>query len=160
MRVDVGRVLDQPAQAVGGRRHQRKTEGRGFALDVVGGVEQRFLVGLGEAGFDDGVARLVEPLAFGFHPVDEFARQLGQRLFGARDRIVFAGQIRPRRDRLAQLVFRRDDLVVAVGRDRRGVFAARPCGLFLCQPGVRTFSSKGAWRMTSALPPLRRSGPT
>ena len=72
----VGRVLDQPAQAVGGRRHQRKSEGRGFALDVMGGVEQGVLVGLGEAAVGDVAAGLVEPLAFGIHPGGEFRRQV------------------------------------------------------------------------------------
>ena len=38
---DVRRVLDQPAQAVGDRRDQRIAEGRGLALDVVRGAEQR-----------------------------------------------------------------------------------------------------------------------
>ena len=65
MRVASGVIFDQPAQAVGGRRHRRIAEGRGFALDVVGGVEQRSLVALGEAVVCDGVARLVEPVAFG-----------------------------------------------------------------------------------------------
>ena len=41
MRVGVGRVLDQPAQAVGDGCDQREAEGRGLALDVVGGVKQR-----------------------------------------------------------------------------------------------------------------------
>ena len=45
----VGRVLDQPAQAVGGRRDERIAEGRGLALDVVGGVKQRVAGRLVEA---------------------------------------------------------------------------------------------------------------
>ena len=40
----VGRVFDQPAQAVGGRRHRRIAEGGGFALDVMGGVEEGVLL--------------------------------------------------------------------------------------------------------------------
>ena len=47
--VGSGRVLDQPAKAVGRGRHRRIAEGGGFALDIVGGVEQRLFVGVGEA---------------------------------------------------------------------------------------------------------------
>src|SRR5437016_125380 len=38
--VEVWGVLDQPAQAVGRRRRGRIAEGRGPALDIVGGIEQ------------------------------------------------------------------------------------------------------------------------
>ena len=64
----VRRVFDQPAQTVGGGRDQWKAEGRGFALDVVGGVKQTVSVDLAEAAFADRLARLVEPVAFGLHP--------------------------------------------------------------------------------------------
>ena len=115
----VGRVLDQPAQAVGGRRDERIAEGRGLALDVVGGVEQRLAGRLGEALGLDVAARGVEAVAFRVHPGREFARKLRQRLLGARHRIVVGVLAGDLRHRHAQLVRRRDHLVVAVGRDRR-----------------------------------------
>ena len=66
---------------------KRISKGRGFALDVMGGVKQGFLVGLAETADYDGVAGLSSRSHSDIHPAAEFARQLGQRLFGARDRI-------------------------------------------------------------------------
>ena len=65
-------------------------EGRGLALDVVSGAEQLVMGFFGEAEPLDVLPRGVEPLALGMHPVGEFVRQLRQRRFGARDRIVVA----------------------------------------------------------------------
>jgi len=39
-RAEIGRVLDDPAQAFGGGARGRVAEGGGIALDVVGGAEQ------------------------------------------------------------------------------------------------------------------------
>ena len=128
----VGRVLDQPAQAVGGRRDEGIAEGRRFALDVVGGMEQRFAGRLDEALGLDVAARGVEPLAFRIHPGRELARKLRQRCLGARDRVV-AARCRHFRHRHAQRIGRRDHLVVAVGGDRR---LSRLCPWPLAIPAV------------------------
>ena len=53
-------MLDQPAQAVGDGRDQRKAEGRRLTLDVVRGEEQRVRVARCDAGGLDGVARGIE----------------------------------------------------------------------------------------------------
>ena len=76
----VGRMLDQTAQAVGWRRHDGKAEGRRFAFDVMGSMEQRLVRRLGEAFGLDVAPRGIEPVAFVVHPGRELARQLGQRL--------------------------------------------------------------------------------
>ena len=72
----VRRMLDQPAQAVGGTDDGGITERAGFALDVVGGAEQYVVGLLGEAVALDVLPRGVEPLALGIHPAGELARQL------------------------------------------------------------------------------------
>ena len=53
-RVEIGRVLDDPAQALGGSARRRIAEGGGIALDVVGGAKQLFARLVGEAIPQDG----------------------------------------------------------------------------------------------------------
>ena len=117
---------------------------------------------LGEAVALDVLPRSFKPVALGLHPAGEFARQLRQCRFGARHGIV--DDVAGRRQNLAQLVRRRDHLVVGVGRDRRGVVFTTGHLVKLHRSWssdvTRAFSSSGCWRTTSALPPLRRSGPT
>ena len=48
-RGEIGGVLEQPAQAVGGGGHFRISERAGIALDVVGGEEQLLAGFLGQA---------------------------------------------------------------------------------------------------------------
>ena len=86
--VEIGRVLDDPAQALGGGAGRRETEGGGVALDVMGGTEQFVARGFRKAVLEDGGVGRREPVGFDFHPVPEFAGQAGQRLFRARDGIV------------------------------------------------------------------------
>ena len=56
----VGRMLDQPAQAVGGQHDQGKSEGRGLALDVMGGVKKVILARVGEAAGGDTAPGLIQ----------------------------------------------------------------------------------------------------
>ena len=115
----VRRMLDEPAQAFGGTDDGGETERAGFALDVVGGAEQYVVGLLGEAVALDVLPRGFKPIALRIHPAGEFARQLGQCRFGARHGVVH--DVAAGRQSLAQLVRRRDHLVIGVGGDRRGV---------------------------------------
>ena len=157
---DFRRVFEKPAQAFGDAGGLGIAERCGFALDVVGGAEQRLVRLLGDAELLDVPARRFEALAFGLHPCRKFGRELDQRRFGARDRIVVA--FRGRRNGLAQFVRRRDHFMVGISRDRWRIVLAvghardAPDG----QTKTLALSSNGCWRVTSALPPLRRSGPT
>ena len=92
-----GRMLEQPAQAVGCADDGRIAERGGFALDVVRGPKQ-FGMGLfGEALPHHFSSRRFEALAFGLHPLREFGGQLRQRRLGTRYRIVIVrGRLRDR----------------------------------------------------------------
>src|ERR1700723_2678020 len=46
--VEIGRVLDDPAQAFGGGAGGRKSEGGGVALDIMGGAKKLAAVGAGK----------------------------------------------------------------------------------------------------------------
>ena len=83
----VGRMLDEPAEAVGGDCDHRIAESVGSAPDVVGGEKQGITCRLREPACHDRVARLIEPIALGLHPCCEPARELRERLFGPRHRI-------------------------------------------------------------------------
>ncbi len=121
--VEFGRVLDDPAQAVGGGGRGGISEGRGVALDVMGGAKQ-FLVGVfGKAVPDDGRVRGRKPVGLDHHPVLEFAGQAGKRLFRARDGVVeilFGDAAQ----HLAQRIGLGDDVMVSEGLDvdARGLF--------------------------------------
>ena len=58
--VEIGCMLDDPAQALGRNAGGGKSESGGVALDVMGGAKQLFAGGLGKAVLEDGgVGRLV-----------------------------------------------------------------------------------------------------
>ena len=86
--VKIGRMLDDPAQALGGGAGGGESEGGGVALDVMGGAKQLFAREAGEAVLENGGMRRRKASGFDHHPVLEFAGQARQRLFGTRDRIV------------------------------------------------------------------------
>ena len=86
--LELGRVLDDAAQALGGGGGGGEAESGGVALDVVGGAEQLFAIVVGKAVTQDRGMRGRKPVGLDRHPVLEFARQAGERLFGARDGIV------------------------------------------------------------------------
>ena len=67
----------------------------GLALDVMGGAEQRIVRLFVKANALDVLARRFQTLAFRLHPGGELRRQLDQRRFGARDRIVIGVRRRP-----------------------------------------------------------------
>jgi hypothetical protein len=69
----VGCVLEQPAQAVGGADDRRIAERGGFSLDVVRGSKQFRVRFFGEALAHHLLARHLEALAFGLHPLREFS---------------------------------------------------------------------------------------
>ena len=90
---DVGHVrgvLEQPAQALGDAGDFGIAERGGLALDVVGGAKQRVVRLLGKAQRADVLARAFRDARIPLHPAGELGRQLDQRRFGARDRIVVA----------------------------------------------------------------------
>ena len=120
----LGAMFEQPAQALGDAGSFGITERGRLALDVVSGMEQRFVRLLGKAAALDVLTRRFEALAFGLHPVGKLGRKLHHRRFGARDGVVVGVQRRP--DGLAQLVRRRDHFVICESRNRgRVVLAGR-----------------------------------
>jgi hypothetical protein len=82
----------------------------------MGGAKQLFARGLGKAVPENGGVRGREPVGFGFHPVLEFARQAGERLFGARHRVVEV-LFSDTPQHLAQGVGLRDHVMVGEGLD-------------------------------------------
>ena len=62
--VEIGRVLDDPAQAFGGGAGGGKSEGGGVALDVMGGAKQLFAREVGEAVLEDGGMGRRQPVGF------------------------------------------------------------------------------------------------
>ena len=114
--LEIGRVLDDPAQAVGGGAGRGIAEGGGIALDVMSGAKQLFAAVVGEAVLENGGVRGGEPVGLDRHPVLEFAGQAGERLFRARDRIVeilFGNTPQ----HLAQRIGLRDHVMVGEGLD-------------------------------------------
>ena len=62
--VEIGRVLDDPAQAFGGDAGGREAEGGGVALDVMGGAKQLVARGAGKAICQDRGVGGREPVGF------------------------------------------------------------------------------------------------
>ena len=114
--VEIGRVLDDPAQAFGGGAGGRISEGGGVALDVMGGAKQLFARVAGKAVLENGGVSRREPVGFDRHPVLEFAGQAGQGLFRARDRIVEILFV-DTAQHLAQRIGLRDHVMVGEGLD-------------------------------------------
>ena len=69
--IEIGCVFDDTAQALGGGRRRGEAEGRGVALDVMGGAKQLFAVFIGEAVAENGGVGCREPVGFDRHPVLE-----------------------------------------------------------------------------------------
>ena len=86
--LEVGRMLDDAAEALGGGGRGREAEGGGVALDVMGGAELFFAVLDGEAVAENDRMGSREAVRLDRHPVLEFAGQSGERLFRPPDRIV------------------------------------------------------------------------
>src|ERR1051326_6186720 len=103
--------------------------------------------------------RRVEPLAFALHPAREIAGKFEQRLLGARDRIRLGGvaRVRPYHGFLER-VGRHNHVVIGEGGDGgRGGGLGRHVAR--AHASAFALSSSGGCLITSAFPPLRRSGP-
>ena len=114
--LEIRRVLDDAAQALGNARRGRKTERRGVALDVMRGAEQLVAPLLGEAVVADGDIGGRQPVDLGRHPVLELAGEARKRLLGAGDRIVHVLFVDPAQN-LAQRIGLRDHLMRGEGLD-------------------------------------------
>ncbi len=114
--VEIGRVLDDPAEAFGGGAGGRVSERGGVALDVMGGAKQLFAVVVRKTVLENGGVGGREPVGLDRHPVLELAGQAGKRLFRARDRIVeiLFGDAP---QHLAQGIGLRDHVMVGEGLD-------------------------------------------
>src|SRR4051794_18326741 len=86
--IEFGRVLDDPAKAIGGGAGRGIAEGGGIALDVMSGAKQLFTAFVGKAALENSGVRGREPVGLDRHPLLEFAGQAGERLFCARHRVV------------------------------------------------------------------------
>ena len=157
-----GRVLDDPAQALGGGAGGRVAEGGGVALDIMGGAKQLFAVLVRKAVLQNGGVRGREPVGLDRHPVLEFARQAGKGLFRALDGIVEILFL-DAPQHLAQRIGLRDHVMVGEGLRpamSRFSFAMMVPRAFAGARAVeRALSSNEGCCRTSTSPPTRRSGP-
>ena len=114
--VEIRRVFDDAAQALGGNAGGGKTKRCGVAFDVMGGAKQLLAVIVGEAVAENRGMSRREPVGLDRHPVLEFTGQSGQRLFRAADGIVEVG-FGNAQQYLAQGIRLRDHMMIAEGFD-------------------------------------------
>ena len=109
-------MLDDAAEAVGGRACGGEAEGHRVALDVMRGAKQLAAGFVVESAAADCVPGIRQAVSLDHHPVLEFARQSLQRLFGAGHGIV-AVVVGHAPQHLAQRIGLHDHVMRGVGLD-------------------------------------------